>query len=375
MSTLGSAIPETELRAGEMQEATVRTPRATAQTLQTLQQNNIDRAKCIDRMRGHMPLNRLAGAWQDWREHQSQQLLHALQRADTRWAYPLQLELGEDHEFSLTWTGGRKVVMKVGDQIWAYQMQYEQPPYDCTYCVNLREWLPNWALLKDSLEGATVTLGHRWDYFQALNQLVTEACRIIRVDQIPNQFVRRELWLLQHGPQPDPTNPEEVRAFQEESLARRKAAQERSVKYRRAKWGHMKRWRRRQQERAEAEHSEDPLTSAIRDESEPEDREPHPDRQTLCQEVTTSAERSGQPASEPEEGAEEDKMEAGRTDAKLNLEHQTLCRKVTPSVDRVGQVATGPAAVAGLDLIEAGAKLENSYLDCRTPQFLIWEKS
>ena len=89
MSTLGSAIPKTELRAGEMQEATVRTPRATAQTLQTLQQNNIDRAKYIDRMRGHMPLNRLPGAWQDWREHQSQQLLHALQRADTHWAYPL----------------------------------------------------------------------------------------------------------------------------------------------------------------------------------------------------------------------------------------------------------------------------------------------
>lgn len=363
MSTPGSALSETELRAGEMQEATVRTPRATAQTMQTLQRNNIDRVNYVDRMRGHMPLNRLPGAWQGWGQHHSQQLLQALQRSNTKWAYPLHLELGEEHEFAMIWTGGAKVVMKVGDQIWAYQMQYEQPPYDCTYCANLREWLPDWALLNDSLEGDTVTLGHRWNYFQALNQLVSEACRIIRVDQIPNQFVRRELWLLQHGPQPDPTNPEEVTAFRAESLARRTAAQERSAKYRKAKWSNMKRWSRRIRERTAAKKTED--TSETRDESERDDREPQPDRQTLCQEATTSAERSRQPATELEDGPDEDNVEAERADTKPNPEHQTLCRKVTPSVDRAGQVATGPEEVSSSAYIEAVAKLGNPCLDRR----------
>jgi hypothetical protein len=92
-------------------------------------------------------------------------------------------------------------------------------------------------------------------------------------------------------------------------------AQERSIKYRNAKW------------------------SNIRDESERDrdDREPHPDRQTLCRcEATTSAKRSGQPATKPEEGSDKDNSGAERTATNLDLEHQTLCHEATPSVGRAG---------------------------------------
>ncbi len=88
MSTLKITLLDAALGAGEMQEATVRTPRATAQTMQTLQQNNRDRENYNARMRGHMPLNRLPGAWQEWGEHHSRQLLQVLQRSNTNWAYP-----------------------------------------------------------------------------------------------------------------------------------------------------------------------------------------------------------------------------------------------------------------------------------------------
>ena len=346
MSTLKVTLLDAALRAGEMQEATVRTPRATAQTMQTLQQNNRDRENYNARMRGHMPLNRLPGAWQEWGEHHSRQLLQVLQRSNTKWAYPLELIVDEEHKFTMIWTGGAKVVMKVGDQILAYLMEYEQPTYDCTYCINLREWLPDWALLKDSLEGATVTLGHRWDYYQALNQLVTEACRIIKVKLIPNQFVRREIWLLQQGPQPDPTDAAEVAAFQDESQLRLAAAQERSTKYRKAKWTHMKRWRKRQQNKRKEEDNED-----TNEEVERDDREPHPDRQTLCHEATTSAEGSGQLVSELEGIPDRDveHLKAEEVSTKPNLERQTLCLTATPSVGRVGQSAMEVKEGAGLD--------------------------
>jgi hypothetical protein len=84
----------------------------------------------------------------------------------------------------------------------------------------------------------------------------------------------------------------------------------------------MKRWRRRQQERTAAEINED--KSEIREDSERDGREPHPDRQTLCHEATTSTERSGQPATEPEEVSGAKNVEAERTVTKPNPAHQTL---------------------------------------------------
>lgn len=276
MSTPGkNTQAKTGLRAGETQEATVRTPQATRAKSQL---NTIEMEMRTFKVHSSMALSEV---WTGWSTRHSLELKGYMQTAAT-WQYQPQFEIDQGHRITMIWEEETRVVMKVGDQIWADQRNYVPEDFYSTFCVCEREWITDWAIMRYALGGRSPTVGHRWDYRQALNRLVEGAYRIMGKPQPPNYFVRRELLWIQRGPQPDPDDHEEIKAFEQHVGDRLAAAQKHYAGFRQNRRKGLMRWRAKQAAREAAEVGEPPGTASTT---------PHSGELTSCRKVTSLTER------------------------------------------------------------------------------------